>query len=657
MFLVLVVGLVLTTAAPTLAADPMSGAIWTTNSSCAQVNQNHYEYKTDVYLNGGPQGGGPGLPDGWYYVLVTDPSGHTVLGNSTTAVAQVLGGSFVACYQLTEILYTASSSFTAKGYDDTPNHGNEYKVWVSQDENFPNNESKTDNFKVRHREPVLHLYGTICVGKFYDADMDGVWEISSGEQLLADWTIEIYDAAGDLVDTLVTNDSGYTCSIDLLPGTYTVTETMVPGWGNTTPASVEKEVAGGGSVSVLFSNVLLLQVTKTANPTFTRTYSWAITKDVDKTSVKQVGGTATFNYTVNGNQTGFVDSDWMVSGNITVTNQSDYDVTGVDVTDAVPGGICIITDGTNVTVPANDSVELEYFGTFAAKPDYNTDITNTATATWADGTFSVSGNATFQFTGPTATSNKTVTITDTFNGSTNTLGTLTATDAEPWAGATFTYARTVTVPTWNCVSYTNTARIVEIGQTASQTVTVCGPAKTGGLTKGFWQNKNGQGIIKNYCGGTSGLTTWLRQFAPFQDLSASASCNTVATYVYNVIKAAEASGSSMNPMLKAQMLATALDVYFSNPALGGNRIGAPAPIGGVCIDLTKIYKGSGTYENVSSSFGGASSLTVLQMLTYAASQSNAGGSTWYGQVKATQELAKDAFDAINNQWAFSGSCP
>jgi len=46
-------------------------------------------------------------------------------------------------------------------------------------------------------------------------------------------------------------------------------------------------------------------------------------------------------------------------------------------------------------------------------------------------------------------------------------------------------------------------------------------------------------------------------------------------------------------------------------------------------------------------------LTVSQMLASAASQSNAGGSAWYGQVKATQGLAKDAFDAINNQVAFS----
>jgi hypothetical protein len=119
----------------------------------------------------------------------------------------------------------------------------------------------------------------------------------------------------------------------------------------------------------------------------------------------------------------------------------------------------------------------------------------------------------------------------------------------------------------------------------------------------------------------------------------------------------------MNAMLKWQMLATALDVYFSDPALGGNKIGATLPIGGVTIDLTSVCNMidssngtatcSGSTENVSGAFGGASSLTVSRMLSYAASVSNAGGSAWYGQVKATQGLAKDAFDAINNQAATS----
>ena len=116
--------------------------------------------------------------------------------------------------------------------------------------------------------------------------------------------------------------------------------------------------------------------------------------------------------------------------------------------------------------------------------------------------------------------------------------------------------------------------------------------QSGALTMGFWQNKNGQGIITGQAStGVCPSTTWLRQYAPFQDLSSTATCASAATYVYNTIKAATCGGSTCNAMLKAQMLA------------------------------------------------------------YAASQSNAGGSTWYGNVKATQVLAKDAFDAINNQVA------
>jgi hypothetical protein len=194
---------------------------------------------------------------------------------------------------------------------------------------------------------------------------------------------------------------------------------------------------------------------------------------------------------------------------------------------------------------------------------------------------------------------------------------------------------------------------------------------------GFWQNKNGQGIISKSAATSNvcNVGTWLRQYAPFQDLSATAKCGNVYTstknnsivttdvtgYVYTVIKAGNSKGASMNAMLKAQMLSTALDVYFSDPALGGNQINAPQPIGGLNIDLTHVCKMidssggsatcSGTYRDASSAFGGANSLTVSQILAYAASQSNIGGTLWYGNVKAMQELAKDTFDAINNRVA------
>ena len=111
----------------------------------------------------------------------------------------------------------------------------------------------------------------------------------------------------------------------------------------------------------------------------------------------------------------------------------------------------------------------------------------------------------------------------------------------------------------------------------------------------------------------------------------------------------------MNAMLKAQMLATSLDVYFSDPALGGNRLGAAVPIGGISVDLTRICTDAGSCSSVedSSAVFGGSPKTVTQMLSYAASKSNPGGSTWYSNNKPKQELAKDAFDAINNEKVFS----
>ena len=74
------------------------------------------------------------------------------------------------------------------------------------------------------------------------------------------------------------------------------------------------------------------------------------------------------------------------------------------------------------------------------------------------------------------------------------------------------------------------------------------------------------------------------------------------------------------------------------------------------VDLTNICIGTAACpapEDDSGAFGGAASLTVSQILSYAASQSNPGGSSWYGNVKVAQVKAKDVFQAISNQAASS----
>lgn len=611
-------------------------------------------------------------------------------------------------------------------FNDTPNKGGEYKVWITPQDDyntflaggntpdasnnwgFISSNTKTDNFKVR----VSHVCtpdnngqcASVTVCKFHDLNANGIHD--GNEELLSGWTIDAVNATGDGSTVKQTTDSSGCTTFNITgfsttPQIVTLTEELQAGWTETAPLDgtylsnvtvshfvITAPVNPGDDITAPdFGNTGVdLTVSKTATPAFTRTYNWSIQKLVDKTLVEQFGGTVTFNYTVNVAETGFVDSGWQVTGQITVTNPNIFAVSGINVTDAVDdGGTCVVTGGTGVSLAAGGSTVLSYTCTYASAPN-PTSGTNTATATWDNTIFftphnSATGTATFSFTTPTSTVNKTVTVTDNFNGTTTTLGTVTATDSTPFASKSFTYSHTVSATPGTCSTFNNTATIAETGQTSSQSVTVCN-TNTGALTMGFWQNKNGQGIITSYCGGTSGisLAAFLTSYNPFKDMTAT-TCSGEASYVLNVIKNAACTSTSKtcNTMLKAQMLATALDVYFSTPSLGGNRIGAfnglgssQPPLGGVGIDLSHICNmidgtsGSsctGVFEDARPEFGIASSCkgaTVATMLAYSnflsaingSPVSNVGGTTWYLQIKnPNQVFAKDAFDNTNNQVA------
>jgi hypothetical protein len=488
------------------------------------------------------------------------------------------------------------------------------------------------------------------------------------------------DECVDVSDS-VHGDLGNVCASDASPKEFTYQGPISGDAGtctdnpNTVTVTGDTAPLASAGATVQDCQGANLTVTKTASPSYTRTYNWTISKSVDKTHVDQNGGNVTFNYQVVASETGFTDSGWKVTGSITVTNPNDWEAVTVDITDAVDnGGTCSVTNGTGVVVPKGGNVSRNYTCNYSALPANGK---NTATATWdkaaastTDG--SATGEAAIAFGAPTTLTNKTVHITDCWGQAgyscTNTaLGTLTATDTTPYTTHTYTYSHTVPAPTNVCVEYDNSARITETYQHSDKAVTVCGVGGAGALTMGFWQNKNGQGIITGQAKiGTCASATWLRQFHPFSDLSATATCAQTATYVFNVIKAATCTSSTKtcNSMLKAQMLATALDVYFSDVALGGNKIGAPAPIGGDKINLTKICSMSdsssgstcsGSYKNVSAQFGGATCLSVLDMLTYQNTSDPLldAGAVWYTQTKASQVNAKDAFDSINNLKAFA----
>jgi hypothetical protein len=235
---------------PTLAAaQPISGAIFTTESVCDGTNVNIFADKDDVYLDGGPaHEGAAGLPDGEYYVKVTEPNGDllgTSIGSGDDTPAVVVGGEFAACYQLSAILIRASGLPGAvPGYDDTGNAGGEYKVWVSQDAGFANSQSKTDNFKVDAQADTARLE----VIKFYDANVNG---LNDDGQELAGWKIHIADGTEYIRFTPV--------DIILDPDDYTVCELdpIQPNWVATTDKCFAVSLAAGGSATVEFGNVCL----------------------------------------------------------------------------------------------------------------------------------------------------------------------------------------------------------------------------------------------------------------------------------------------------------------------------------------------------------------------------------------------------------------
>ncbi|HWG08362.1 MAG TPA: hypothetical protein VN672_05080 [Solirubrobacteraceae bacterium] len=616
----------------------------------SEVNCNTYASKQDVYLNGGPTGGN-GLANGEYFFAVLAPgcqNGGFIDGADGNLSDTTAGTGGSGC-----------SDGGAGGGDPVSNR------------TFTVNAGAISAYGGTHATGTAENGNEIIAAFPYDDTPN-----PGGVYILAICPVGATSAAP--------------CKFD----------------------AFKVKASGGGQEGCTDTSTCPgLNVVKDANPAFTREFNWKIEKSVDACRVTVVypngcqttHSEKTLNYTVTVTKDEGTDGGWEVSGTISILNASEAETaTGVSVSDVVTdpssneAGSCDIngSGGSPYAVgslAAEEALELPYVCTFSSKPAYDQNYTNTATVEWDpesvhSATGSESFKVPFQFKTPTSVVHDSVSLADLYTVTPLPSGSATLEGALPSgtisSSQTYKYSYVVKVP-HDCLKLENTASFTvadkdndaDDTESSSVTVKVCRtPANTGALTMGFWQNKNGQGIIGGQAkSGTCPSATWLRQFHPFSDLPAASTCSQVATYVYNVIKAASCTSTAKtcNAMLKAQMLATALDVYFSDPALGGNKIGAfnglgskQAPIGSVTVDLTQICamidgsggaSCSGSYENVSSAFGGATSMTVLGMLSYQNTSDllGDGGASWYGQLKATQVLAKDAFDAINNGAAFA----
>jgi hypothetical protein len=196
-------------------ASQLSGAIYTSLWDGSAVNKNAYQNKCDVYLVGGPGPHAPasaaGLPEGYYYFQVTDPSGKVLLSTDSIGCRRfhVGSGGFIDAYAPEDCAHEHDAQPDLwRGYGvtiqlcpylDTPNKGGVYKVWATPVEMYdpPNGSfgfipawSKTDNFKVKGGAPP-----TITVHKFNDANGNHIWD--PGEEEISGWPVDATDPAGD----------------------------------------------------------------------------------------------------------------------------------------------------------------------------------------------------------------------------------------------------------------------------------------------------------------------------------------------------------------------------------------------------------------------------------------------------------------------------
>jgi hypothetical protein len=222
---------------------------------------------------------------------------------------------------------------------------------------------------------------------------------------------------------------------------------------------------------------------------------------------------------------------------------------------------------------------------------------------------------------------------------TGTGGTLTVSGAHTYADPV---TRTVNVTISHALGNTTTATA-----TATATVASAGQAVQRGLTGGigFWQNSNGQALIKSFNGGpaATALANWLA--ATFPNLyGASAGTNNLTGYTNAQVAAFYlAQFARPGPKVEAQVLATALSVYATTASLGGSAGTAC----GFAVSATGL--GARTYNvgRDGAAFGVAnnSTLNVYELLR--AVDQQAVHSVLYGGDATLRQQAADLFDALN----------
>ncbi|GAA1147281.1 vWA domain-containing protein [Ornithinicoccus hortensis] len=308
-------------------------------------------------------------------------------------------------------------------------------------------------------------------------------DVGTAEFTEEDWgitpvneTVEVWDDMTDPDNPVLLGEATWNEDGTPFTETYTVTKDGVPGdcVSFTNVAWIE-ETGQQATEEVTACSDMALTVVKDADATFDRTYEWTIEKSAEETElvVDPVTGLATAVYRVVVDSDGFEDGSYELSGTIEVTNDLGFgDPVVVDVTDVpdVGAGVtCTVTDGEGVEVPAGESVTLDYVCDIP-EGTVPTDGTNTATVTWDGG--SATGSADVEFVLDEEFDDVVTVVDDqTTPGEEVELGTVNVHEDE--LPTTFEYSLDLEGTLGECVTYDNTATIVETEQPADASVQVC----------------------------------------------------------------------------------------------------------------------------------------------------------------------------------------
>jgi hypothetical protein len=271
---------------------------------------------------------------------------------------------------------------------------------------------------------------------------------------------------------------------------YTYT-TKYPSDGNLhCPVNPSGEYAGFSHIDFCFH--YKLSVSKTAKTEYTRTYDWTIDKVGDQTVLTlAVGETYKVNYDVTVDAT-YIDSDWKVTGTITIFNNTLLDAVITSIED-IAGGVTATLVGFEIPaggykLSAGETLEIDYTA------DLVSAIGGTNTVTVLTSTEMVEGGTAekdYAFGDPTTEIDECIDVTD---NKYNDLGTVCYADLPK----TFEYPLPIKYDECGEYEFTNTASFEtnDNGVTGSDgwTVNVSVPCAGGcTLTQGYWKTHSENG--------------------------------------------------------------------------------------------------------------------------------------------------------------------